>query len=638
MQTSLTGHPLRAEFAYSNATSITVRDAETGKIRWRTWGHTLAEERAAWLPSLYVSYDPTGKWLASGGSDGTVRLWHAEDGKAGPVLSMDNACCTGVSWTATGTLVAVYLDGSVELFQKGKRVSRWRSLSLKGSPSWCVSPTGDRLVSLSSGHPGYLRSWDLRTGRLLSPTYRHTGNWYRLQWLDNRRLVSGDTAGVLIEWDCFAGKGRRRWELGSVKQTLRADGREAAVDLRAVQRIALLDMNRNERIGTLAYPEGTRLEAIEYAPDGKQIALIYRHATKWAVPTLRLLDTAGRQVGRDVEVGDRFASKVWPTFSQDGSEIGVRYRSGSVEPRWKWVRFARNGPKQTTIVDLGTEREWFAIHPQLRYAMGVALPGFGTTDLIDLASGQIAHRWDENHWVTAASFSACGRWLALAESNEIRIWELRTKRIVRRWPVTDGVTMLAFSPNGRWIAAAKDDSRIEVWDGWPSQGATRKTPPTEAELRKCWDRLASEDATAAHDAIAALLSTPEVSAAFLARRMGPSLPMQPKRFTQLLADLDDDDFATRQRAEQTLRAAGSALTTQVQQALKQPGQSLEHRRRLQRLQAAWPTDPAMVQRDRALFALEQMGEPGRALLYRIAEGAPEAEITQLARAALNRRR
>jgi hypothetical protein len=46
----------------------------------------------------------------------------------------------------------------------------------------------------------------------------------------------------------------------------------------------------------------------------------------------------------------------------------------------------------------------------------------------------------------------------------------------------------------------------------------------------------------------------------------------------------------------------------------------------------------MVQRDRALFALEQMGDPGRALLYRIAEGVPEAEITQLARPALKRRR
>jgi hypothetical protein len=466
---------------------------------------------------------------------------------------------------------------------------------------------------------------------------RHTGDWYRLQWLDNRRLISGDTAGVLIEWDCFAGKGRQRWELGSADHTLRADGREAAVDLPVVQRIALLDLNRNQRIGTLAYPEGTRLEAIEYAPDGKQIALIYRHATKWSVPTLRLLDTAGRQLGRDVEVGDRFASQVWPTFSQDGGEIGVRYRTGVAEPQWKWVTFARNGPKQKTIVDLGTERERFAVHPQFRYAMGVALPGVGTSDLIDLASGQVVHRWDENHWVNAASFSACGRWLALAESNEIRIWELRTKRIVRRWPVTNGVTMLAFSPNGRWIAAGKEDRRIEVWDGWPSQGATRKTPPTEAELLEYWNRLASEDATAAHDAIATLLSAPHASAAFLARRMGPSLPMPRERFAQLLADLDDD-FATRQRAEQTLRAAGSAVTTQVQEVLKQPGLSLERRRRLQRLQAAWPTDPAMVQRDRALFALEQMGEPGRALLYRIAEGVPEAEITQLARPALKGRR
>jgi hypothetical protein len=33
-----------------------------------------------------------------------------------------------------------------------------------------------------------------------------------------------------------------------------------------------------------------------------------------------------------------------------------------------------------------------------------------------------------------------------------------------------------------------------------------------------------------------------------------------------------------------------------------------------------------------------MGDAGRPLLYRLAEGVPEAEITQMARAALKRRR
>jgi hypothetical protein len=50
------------------------------------------------------------------------------------------------------------------------------------------------------------------------------------------------------------------------------------------------------------------------------------------------------------------------------------------------------------------------------------------------------------------------------------------------------------------------------------------------------------------------------------------------------------------------------------------------------------TSTEALRTDRALFALEQMGDAGRPLLYRLAEGVPEAEITQLARDALRRQK
>jgi hypothetical protein len=111
-----------------------------------------------------------------------------------------------------------------------------------------------------------------------------------------------------------------------------------------------------------------------------------------------------------------------------------------------------------------------------------------------------------------------------------------------------------------------------------------------------------------------------------------------EQFTRLLADLDSDEFAIRQKAHATLEKLGPAVDPLAREALK-GNLSVEVRRRIEKLlsriekeeEASW------IRTVRVLEVLEHVAKPeGRALLEILAKGAPEARLTREAKAALER--
>ena len=123
--------------------------------------------------------------------------------------------------------------------------------------------------------------------------------------------------------------------------------------------------------------------------------------------------------------------------------------------------------------------------------------------------------------------------------------------------------------------------------------------------------------------------------------MQPVAAVDKGRLRRWIADLDNRRFAVRQTATRQLEKQGELAESVLRQALEAKP-TTEARRRLERLldrvdsQRRFPSGEHL-RLLRALAVLENIGtKQARSVLEKLAKGAPEARLTQEAKAALKR--
>jgi hypothetical protein len=203
-----------------------------------------------------------------------------------------------------------------------------------------------------------------------------------------------------------------------------------------------------------------------------------------------------------------------------------------------------------------------------------------------------------------------------------------------------GVEDLAFSADGLVLASASFDSTILLWDV-AAITANRRSPTAKLsakEIADCWDTLAGADAAAAYRAIWNFTASQREAVAFLRGHVRRVEPVEEKRIAELVRDLDNPDFATRERAAEALSKLDRLAEPALQKALKEQP-SLEMRRRVQQLleQIAGIPPSAQLRLLRAVEVLEHIGTPeARQVLEMLAGGGAAARLTQEAKASLAR--
>jgi hypothetical protein len=200
---------------------------------------------------------------------------------------------------------------------------------------------------------------------------------------------------------------------------------------------------------------------------------------------------------------------------------------------------------------------------------------------------------------------------------------------------------LVFSPDGKTLATGLSDSTVLIWDlgaALHRVGQALK-PARPADLDQHWAALAGADAHEAWKSMWALTAAPKDALATIARHLQPVAPADPARMHRLIADLDHDDFAIRESATRDL-ARLDLLAEPALRAALEGDVPQERRRRAEKLleQLRGPvTTPETRQAVRVVAVLEHIGRPeARQLLQRLAAGAPQARLTQEAKASLER--
>ncbi len=233
------------------------------------------------------------------------------------------------------------------------------------------------------------------------------------------------------------------------------------------------------------------------------------------------------------------------------------------------------------------------------------------------------------------------RVLAVGNS-KIGLWELASLRKRRELPGhgTGLVRALSYAPNGQVLASGSADTTVLIWDvsnsGTPVPESISLDP---GDLKKRWQALAGDEADKAFAAILELAATPKESVALIGERLQPAVPVDPKIVTELIAQLDDEQFKVRQKAYAELLKIGERAVSIIDKALEGKP-SLETQSRLEILRKG--VTGMVLKGDnlrmvRALEVLERIGNPeARQVLEALAGGGPGAVVTAQAKIVLDR--
>jgi hypothetical protein len=234
-----------------------------------------------------------------------------------------------------------------------------------------------------------------------------------------------------------------------------------------------------------------------------------------------------------------------------------------------------------------------------------------------------------------AAFAPDGRTLATASADGIiRLWEVATWKVRAEFRGhRDRITAVVFGPDGRLFTGGLD-TMVLGWDVRPPRGATK------GGLAEAWEALTDADAKAAFQAQGRFLAESGKAVEWMATRVTPFERPDPSRVKALIADLDSDDFATRERATADLKELGPVVAAALREAVAKSSSSAEARRRaedlLQEIEHGAIT-PRQLRALRAGEVLEWIAtKEARAHLLELAKGAPDARLTREAASACKR--
>jgi WD40 repeat protein len=374
-----------------------------------------------------VAFRSDGKELASGGGDGTVKVWDAATGKQVRAFSL-KAEVKDVLYGPEGPSGASRLavrtgDGTVRVLDAatGREVFSWGSSA--AAAGLAFSPDGQRLAIAGDGADSALAHIvDLATRRRLVEFRGHGGSLVGLTWHGDR-LATISSDGTMKVWQAATGReeftlrGHDRLAAGRI--AFSPDGQRLAS--LAGGEVKLWELVEGKELLSLPAQE-TPWSAVAFSPDGRCLAAN-------ALRGVQVLDG-----GRGLQVFSLRSGRAteFPTvaFSPDG------------------LLLARGGTGGVVLWDATTGEELPPLPPLRDLVTGLAF----SPDSRFLAAGT-------------------GRAAGPAEPGEVKVWEVAGRREVLTFREhTAQVADVAFSPEtssgrtGRRIASASWEGMVKVWD------------------------------------------------------------------------------------------------------------------------------------------------------------------------------
>ncbi len=371
-------------------------------------GSTFADTFGA-LQVVRVS--PDGRYLATGGSDGTVFVWQMADFQ--PFLTLP-AHTQGISRIA-----------------------------------W--SPDSARLASCSYDY--LVRLWDVQTGQLLDTLRAHTDTVSSVViGPDGIYLASAGADQTIVVTDTRTGTiDRRLSESAWINHlALSADGQTLA-SVNAAGEVNLWSWRTGDRRQTLGGHAG-KLHAVVFSPQGELLATggedgrVYL----WHGADLSQMRVLHGHAGWVMSLAFSPDGRRLASASTDRTVRIWDVDTGRIERtllgHTNWVTSVTYSPDGSTVVSGSYDQ---------------------SVRLWDAVTGRLVHRLHGHlRWTDAVRFSPDGRLLASSGlDGPIRLWDIHSGRLLHTLRGHHGaVRALAFARTNGLLAAGCDDHHAYVWD------------------------------------------------------------------------------------------------------------------------------------------------------------------------------
>lgn len=404
-----------------------------------------------------IAYSTDGRYIATGSSDRTIKIWEAATGRELRALNSSNTGIKALAFSPDGrTLASSGNDGKLRLWDTAS--GQERSV-INGHPkavlALAFSPDGRWLAS-GGTEDQTVKIWEVTTQREIHSLSGHRAWLTVLAFSPNgQSLVSGDAAGVLKIWD--ATSGNLQYTLNAHKDRIRtlafsadsarlaSGGNDATVQLWQTNNGQLLK----------SFPaQASPVVALAFANNAQQLLIcINDHTIK------RLDSSTGNEIAS-------FTNK----------ENLSRYQTAVFSPNAQNLA-ACDGTRDVVVRQTTQRAEALALTSRVNPVKAVAFSPDGrwfatgnldtSITLWETFSGRaIGTLYGNAGSINALAFSPDSQTLAAGSyGGVIQLWEVLAAREVKRWQAhNDGINALVFSLDGQRLFSASVDSSIKSWE------------------------------------------------------------------------------------------------------------------------------------------------------------------------------
>ena len=435
--------------------------ADTGELLRTLSGHTLTLKA--------IAFTPDGATLVSAGWDGTIKVWSMADGTlldsfGAPVrvLSESNEEIEDMALSPDGQLVAVGTRNHEVVIYELETGEKLSVLAGHSDDVMNVAFHPDGKTLASRGLDNRIKIWDLSSGKILHEIEERTGRVDDMIFTPTgNELFTSSCDGVIAMWDTtrkYAGY------LGGFQAhsdcipvlAISPDGHYMASGGHdGMLRIWDLDAGAMA-IEFAAHEYGA--SALAFSPDGSVLA------SGGGDQAIHIWDAATGALTRSLAVHGSTVSSISfgaVAFSGDGDLMATATGDGSVK-----IWNAATGDYIRSITGLPTMPHEVAFSPDSKYLAVVCADSLMSRPLsiVSVETGEIVNSLGENQ--DSVAWSPDGRLIASGgDFDKIMIWDAATGELRH---LLEGhsyaVFTVAWSEDGKRLASASGDNTVKIWD------------------------------------------------------------------------------------------------------------------------------------------------------------------------------